>query len=153
MNKLELKIPPVVLVSIFLGLMWGIARVTPKLEITSLLSQGMALIIVLVGVVITLSGAYAFNKAQTTVNPLAPEQSSSLVNFGIYKFTRNPMYLGFLLFLIGWGVYLASAYSLLVLPMFILYMNAFQISPEERALANKFGEEFEQYKTSVRRWL
>lgn len=153
MNKLELKIPPVVLVSIFLGLMWGIARETPKLEITSFLSQGMALIIVLVGMVIILSGAYAFNKAQTTVNPLAPEQSSSLVNFGIYKFTRNPMYLGFLLFLIGWGVYLASAYSLLVLPMFILYMNVFQIRPEERALANKFGEEFEQYKSSARRWL
>lgn len=153
MSKLELKVPPVVLVSGFLGLMLLVARITPTFTLYATLSQGLAGALALTGIAITLSGALAFNKAQTTVNPMVPEQSSNLVDFGIYKYTRNPMYLGFLLFLLAWGVYLSSPYSLLVTPFYVLYMNAFQIKPEEKALGKKFGASFEHYKTRVRRWL
>ena len=67
--------------------------------------------------------------------------------------TRNPMYLGFLLVLLGWAIYLSNVLAFLLLPAFILYMNRFQIYPEEKALASLFGEEFASYKSRVRRWL
>jgi protein-S-isoprenylcysteine O-methyltransferase Ste14 len=82
-----------------------------------------------------------------------PASSSSLVLSGIYKFSRNPMYLGFLLALFGWAVFLSNALAFVFLPAFIFYMNRFQIEPEEKALAGKFGQEFVDYKSRVRRWL
>jgi protein-S-isoprenylcysteine O-methyltransferase Ste14 len=75
------------------------------------------------------------------------------VRSGVYSFTRNPMYLGFLLVLVGWATFLSNALAFLILPAFILYMNRFQIEPEERALASLFAEEFVAYKSRVRRWL
>jgi protein-S-isoprenylcysteine O-methyltransferase Ste14 len=82
-----------------------------------------------------------------------PGASSSLVIRGVYTLTRNPMYLGFLLVLVGWAVFLSNTLAFLLLPVFILYMNRFQITPEERALASLFGQEFVVYKSRVRRWL
>lgn len=87
------------------------------------------------------------------MNPLKPDTSSALVRSGVYNLTRNPMYLGFLMLLIGWGIYLSNAVALLfVPPMFLMYMNRFQIEPEERALTSRFGQEFIEYTTRVRRW-
>ena len=87
------------------------------------------------------------------MNPLKPDTSSSLVRSGICKLTRNPMYFEFLIVLIAWGMYLANAVALLFVPAFVVYMNRFQIEPEERALTSRFGEEFVAYKKRVRRWL
>jgi protein-S-isoprenylcysteine O-methyltransferase Ste14 len=95
----------------------------------------------------------SFWRARTTVNPINPAATSSLVIGGIYSLTRNPMYLGFLLALVGWATVLSNALAYLLLPAFIFYMNSFQIKPEERALASLFGEEFITYKSRVRRWL
>lgn len=79
--------------------------------------------------------------------------SSALVRNGVYRFTRNPMYLGFLLVLAAWAAFLSSLMSVLALPCFIAYINKYQIEPEERALLAKFGAEFEQYAAAVRRWI
>jgi protein-S-isoprenylcysteine O-methyltransferase Ste14 len=95
----------------------------------------------------------AFRRAQTTVNPLTPQATSSLVTTGIYRYSRNPMYVGLLFVLAGWGCYLANGLALLVLPLFVASMTRWQIIPEERFMAAKFGAEFEAYKRSVRRWL
>ena len=76
-----------------------------------------------------------------------------LVATGLYAYTRNPMYLGFLLVLLGWAVFLSSILAFLFLPAFIVYMNHFQIEPEERALATLFGQAFAAYKARARRWL
>jgi protein-S-isoprenylcysteine O-methyltransferase Ste14 len=84
---------------------------------------------------------------------MKPESSSSLVVSGIYKLTRNPMYLGLLLVLLGWAIYLTNVLVFLLLPAFILYINRFQIAPEERALTALFGQEFAAYKSRTRRWL
>jgi protein-S-isoprenylcysteine O-methyltransferase Ste14 len=84
---------------------------------------------------------------------LRPESTSSLVVSGIYGVTRNPMYLGFLVALLGWAVFLAHALALLPLLAFLLYMNRFQIRPEESALTTLFGQEFTTYRKRVRRWL
>ena len=84
---------------------------------------------------------------------MKPESASSLVVSGIYRFTRNPMYLGMLLVLSGWAIFLSNALSFLFLPAYVVYMNRFQIGPEERALAAKFPQPFADYRSEVRRWL
>jgi len=84
---------------------------------------------------------------------MRPEKASSLVSSGIYKLTRNPMYLGLLLVLLAWAVFLSNALPFIFLPAFIIYINQFQIGPEEIALSSAFGQEFEAYKSRVRRWL
>ena len=72
---------------------------------------------------------------------------------GVYRISRNPMYLGFFLALAGWALYLSNAVAVLLLPVFLAYMTQYQIKPEERALLAKFGPEFAQYMASVRRWM
>ncbi len=99
------------------------------------------------------AGVREFRRASTTVNPLTPAAASAMVRSGIYRHTRNPMYLGMLLVLAGWAAWLASVAAVAVLPAFVLYMNRLQIEPEERALASLFGSDFEDYRRSVRRWL
>jgi protein-S-isoprenylcysteine O-methyltransferase Ste14 len=100
-----------------------------------------------------LSGFVAFRHAKTTVNPLSPANSSSLVTSGIYRFTRNPMYVGLALVLLAWALFLSSPWSLLGPLVFVLYINRFQIVPEERILSGIFGEAYSAYRTKVRRWL
>jgi protein-S-isoprenylcysteine O-methyltransferase Ste14 len=91
--------------------------------------------------------------SHTTVNPTTPNGTTSLVTSGVYRYTRNPMYVGFGLALLAVVVYLGSIASSLVLPLYVVYMNRFQIRPEERMLLEKFGEPFATYLRNVRRWL
>jgi protein-S-isoprenylcysteine O-methyltransferase Ste14 len=102
---------------------------------------------------IGLTAVVGFHRARTTVNPLAPEKASALVVRGIYRWTRNPMYLAMLLVLVGWACIVANIAALVMLPLFVAYLNRFQIAPEERALQARFGDQFQQYKRTVRRWL
>ncbi|MDF1628399.1 MAG: isoprenylcysteine carboxylmethyltransferase family protein [Alcanivoracaceae bacterium] len=113
----------------------------------------VAVVLVLMGAGVSLAGVVSFRRARTTVNPLKPEKTSSLVCSGIYRITRNPMYLGFLLVLIGWAVMLGSAFAALGPVLFVSYISRFQIVPEERVLASLFGDEFSAYRAKVRRWL
>jgi protein-S-isoprenylcysteine O-methyltransferase Ste14 len=84
---------------------------------------------------------------------MKPDSTSSLVVSGIYKYTRNPMYLGFLLLLLGWAIFLSNLASFALLPAFVVYMNHFQIRPEERALGCLFAHEYQPYLARVRRWI
>lgn len=151
MLALELKIPPGVLVILTAALMWLVSG--PACGLLLPARRGLALGLVVAGVVICALGVVSFRRAGTTVNPLKPETAGSLVVSGIYRRTRNPMYLGFLLGLAGWAVYLSNALAFLFLPAFVLYLNRFQIRPEERALASVFGKDFAAYQSKVRRWL
>jgi len=152
-HVLELKIPPGVLVAVTGALMWLAATATPA---AALVIPGRSLvtaILILTGVVISGLGVVAFRRARTTVNPMKPGSALVLVDGGIYRLTRNPMYLGFLVVLLGWAVWLANLVAFLLLPGFVCYMNRFQIVPEERALLARFGPSFIAYQTKVRRWL
>ena len=153
MSALELKIPPVLITSVFALLMWLVSRLTPAIP----MSQAVKIIFLLVfaglAAYVGLAAVASFKKANTTVNPLTPESISSLVVTGIFKRTRNPMYLALMLALTGWGLYLANIFSLLVAIGFIIYINRFQIQPEERSLEEIFGSEFNDYKRQVRRWI
>lgn len=126
---------------------------TPSLSFrtSGLVWAGVALIAA--GAAVCLAGVVAFRRARTTVDPTRPEKASSLVRDGVYRFTRNPMYLGFFLLLGGLALLLGNGLALLMAAAFVPYMNHFQIEPEERALARLFGTEFDLYRREVRRWL
>jgi protein-S-isoprenylcysteine O-methyltransferase Ste14 len=153
MRVLELKVPPPVVFSVTALLMWMVSRMTPALAFQIPLRNAVAISLAVAGFLAAISGVVTFWRAKTTVNPLKPHATSSLVSWGIYRITRNPMYLGLLLVLAGWAILLSSPAALLFLPGFILYMNLFQIGPEERALTSLFGKEFQAYKSRSRRWL
>ena len=153
MRALELKIPPVALVIITAALMWLVARLGSTFGLLLPARRALALGLVVAGAVISALGVVSFRRAGTTVNPIKPETAGSLVVSGIYRRTRNPMYLGFLLGLAGWAVFLSNALTFIFLPVFVLYLNRFQIRPEERALASVFGKDFAAYQSRVRRWL
>jgi protein-S-isoprenylcysteine O-methyltransferase Ste14 len=153
MQWLELKIPPLIVWLVFAGAMLGVTYIAPGLSFTFAGSAAIALALVALGVALACVGVVAFRDKRTTVNPLTPGASSSVVSGGVYRISRNPMYLGFLLALAGWAVYLSNAGAGLLLPVFVAYMTQYQIKPEERALLAKFGSEFSQYMSTVRRWL
>lgn len=110
-------------------------------------------ILLLAALAIFVLATLAIARARTTVNPVRPDAASSLVVSGIYRFTRNPMYLAFLLILLVLGLRLGNVGALLIALTFVAYMNRFQIEPEERALRRRFGEAFEDYQARVRRWI
>ncbi len=153
MQALENRIPPPVVTLLFALLMWLVARYVPGVELSHSTRVVVAALVVAIGLGFVLAGVLSFRRAQTTVNPLKPETTSALVTSGVYQYSRNPMYLGFALFLLAWACYLASPAALLGPAGFVLYMNRLQIRPEERALAALFGREFQVYQERVRRWL
>ena len=153
MLRLELRIPPLLLSILFAALMWLAALMSPVVALPEHLGKILIIDFVIAGLVVICAGLAAFIAAKTTVDPTRPGRSSSLVTTGIYKFTRNPMYLGLLCLLVAWAIYLSSPLSLLIAMGFIPYMNRFQIRPEERSLEKVFGEHYAEYKRQVRRWL
>lgn len=153
MKKLELLIPPP-LVMVLVGLfMWLISIIFPGLNFGWLKSTLLAITFAVIGVLVGVIGIVAFKFAATTSDPIHPEQTSTIVSSGIYAYTRNPMYLGVLLILIGLAVYLGNLLAFLGAVIFIIYINNFQIIPEEQALEAKFGSTYTNYKGKVRRWL
>lgn len=153
MQTLELKVPPPVIALLVAGSMWIAHRYAPSLGLAIPWRLVFAVALTLLGIALALAGVFAFRQAKTTVNPLKPESTSAVVATGIYRFTRNPMYLGMLTVLVGWALFLANAVSFALLPLFVLYMNRFQIGPEERVLSRHFGAEYTRYMQSVRRWI
>ncbi|MCO8164891.1 isoprenylcysteine carboxylmethyltransferase family protein [Pseudomonas sp. 21LCFQ010] len=148
------RIPPPLVATLFGLLAWLASRYLPgTLSLAVEWRIGVALVVALVGVAICLAGVFSFRCARTTVNPLKPETASALVSSGVYRYTRNPMYLGFATVLLAWSIFLAWPPALLGVPGFVIYMTLFQIGPEERALSRLFGTEFTQYCNRVRRWL
>ena len=150
---LELKIPPVAVALITAAGMWLAARAVQGFDVPFPGREVVSGLVAVSGGIIALLGVVAFSRAGTTVNPMKPGSSSALVQSGIYSVTRNPMYLGLLLVLLSWAIYLAHVLTVLFLPAFVWYMNRYQIEPEERALASLFGSEFTAYAARVRRWL
>lgn len=153
MQWLELKIPPLVVWFIFAFAMFGVAYVAPGLSYTLPGSFILAMVLLVVGGVAALAGVTAFRSKRTTVNPLIPGASSAVVSSSVYRVSRSPMYLGFLLALSGCALYLSNSAAAMLLPAFLAYLTQFQTKPEERALLAKFGPEFAQYMARVPRWL
>ena len=146
-------VPPVAALLCVAVPMWLVARLAPALAVDLPVRLAAALVLALAGAAVALAGVAEFRRARTTVNPLRPERASALVVSGIFRWTRNPMYLGLAILLVGWAWYLAHPLAALGVPAFVAWMSRSQIPREERALGQLFGAEFEQYKARVRRWL
>lgn len=153
MKSLELKVPPVAQVIVTAAAMAGVSKVVPALKFSLKGSAALAVGLGAIGLGSAILGVTQFKKAQTTPNPQALEEVSSLVTSGIYQYSRNPMYVGLVLILFSWALYLSHFLAFVLLPIFILYMTRFQIQPEERMLAQKFGKAYQTYKAKVRRWV
>jgi len=153
MRALELRIPPPAVAALMAGAMWGIAALAPLIAVPAFIRVVAAVIITLVGGAFSIAAIISFRLARTTINPMKPETTTSLVRSGVCRLTRNPMYVGLLFLLVAWAVFLSSGWSLLGPLAFVLYINRFQIAPEERALSAMFGTEYSAYKSTVRRWL
>jgi protein-S-isoprenylcysteine O-methyltransferase Ste14 len=153
MRALELKVPPPVVAIVLALLMWLTPAVAGLVPISYPARVLSAVVLVCVGQGIGIAGMIAFRRAKTTVNPVKASLASSLVIRGVYRYTRNPMYLGLLLTLLAWALFLASPLAGLWVVVYVLYITRFQIIPEERVLASLFGAEYEAYKDRVRRWI
>jgi len=152
-RHLELKIPPVLVTLFFALFIWLVSLWLPGIFVPEQPKLIITVVLTSLGALIAVSGVVSFRLSRTTLNPTRPDASSLLVTTGIYKFTRNPMYLGLLFLLAAWSVSLSSMYGLVLCLVFVFYMNRFQIKPEERVLQSFFGAAFSEYKARARRWL
>lgn len=153
MQALELKIPPVAVFLIFAAAMWALSRMTPAGDFNLPYAAAIGTVLAVLGLAVAIAGVREFRRQQTTVNPTKPEEASAVVSGGVYRLTRNPMYLGLAGWVLALGLFLQNIVALACLPAFVLYMNRFQIRPEERVLQEKFGAEYLGYRATVRRWL
>jgi protein-S-isoprenylcysteine O-methyltransferase Ste14 len=153
LNGLELRVPPLAVVVAVGALMWVAARAIPAMDFVLPGKLLWAVNLGVIGAVTCAAGIVSFRRARTTVNPLKPDRASSLVVHGIYKYTRNPMYLGLLVVLVAWATFLSNLAALVLVPVYVVYMNRFQIRPEERVLASLFPRDYPAYRAKVRRWL
>ncbi|GHA23157.1 methyltransferase family protein [Oceanisphaera arctica] len=148
-----LWLPPPAVVALAVLLMWLTAQQAAVWTLHFYGQQLISVLLLLVGLGLMVLAAGALYRANTTVLPFNPGKTCRLVTGGIFRYSRNPIYLGDLLLLLAWAVWLGNALSLLWLPLFIGYMNRVQIGAEERALTARFGAEYLDYCSRVRRWL
>lgn len=133
--------------------MWAIDRRAASADFAFPGREEAGLIMIVIGLVVEAVCAAAFLRAKTTVSPLRPDKASALVTGGLYGMSRNPMYLGLVILLLGWGLRLGDGFALLIPPLFLWAITVLQIKPEERALSAKFGAAYEAYRARVRRWI
>ena len=153
MAALELKIPPPLVALLFGVVMWIVSSPGGAADVSLGIRVGIAIVVASIGVVFGFSAMASFLRAKTTMSPIKPSATSSLITQGAYRLTRNPMYLSLVLYLVAWAAYLSNWLALLLVPLFVLYIDRFQIKPEERVLSALYGPEYESYKSRVGRWL
>ena len=147
---LNTKIPPPLVTVMCIGIIYLFES---KIEYSNYDLKVVGIIFLILGLIIILSAVLKFIKAKTTVDPSRPYKTSNLVKSGIYNITRNPMYLGMLFLIMSYSMYNNNIVGCIVIPIFIFYINKFQIEPEEIEMRRKFGESFENYCKKVNRWL
>jgi len=149
---MKLRIPPVLVFAIFFGIMYAVSIILPFGDFEFFGRQYLMVFLVGLAMIIAFISLAQFIISKTTVDPLKPSKTSSFVTGGVYKYTRNPMYLALLLVLSACGLWLGNAFNTLLVAGFVGYMNKFQIVPEEEMLLAKFSKEYAKYCVQVRRW-
>ena len=147
---LNTKIPPPIVTLLSILVIYFFEDI---IQYSSYDLRAIGLIFLIFGLVIIFLAVLKFIKTKTTVDPTRPHKTSNLVISGVYKLTRNPMYLGMLFLIMAYAIYNNSIFGCIVVPIFIFYINKFQIEPEEIEMRKKFGESFENYCKKVNRWL
>lgn len=144
---------PVLLVTLFMLIMILADSLNIGVRFNFTNQSIISLVILLLGIIIIAIGGYTFRKENTTVNPMNPELTTHLVTNGIYRLSRNPMYIGFLAWLLACALFIGNLTNFLLFPLYIILVNKLYIAPEERALKKLFGDEFDKYKNDVGRWI
>lgn len=150
---MSLKIPPAIVTLIFGSLMWAVDWYLHVGWLNFNIVLWIAEVSCATGGIFGLLGLVQFYRHSTSIDPHKPDKASDLVTDGIYRISRNPMYVGLLFILAGYAFYLANLLTFLLLLLFVMYMNRYQILPEEVVMEEKFGDEYLRYKSEVRRWL
>lgn len=153
MKWFELRIPPLALTVAVVAAMVGTAHWLPDWWASWPGSMAVAAVVGVVGALLAILGVYEFRRARTTVNPLTPDNASRVVKGGVFRYSRNPMYLGMALLLLALALHQSHALSFAWVAGYVAYLNRFQILPEERALEARFGYEYRAYAKAVRRWI
>jgi protein-S-isoprenylcysteine O-methyltransferase Ste14 len=153
MTKLELLIPPDVIWVAIAVLMWLASRGTAAFGAEAPLRRPLALVLIVAGSWLIVSARVALDRAGTTWHPTEPGRTTALVTSGVYRFSRNPTYLGMQVVLVSWAIILASPAAVLVSAVFAAYISRFQIWPEELTLGVSLGQDYEDYLRRVRRWI
>lgn len=148
LSALETKVPPPLLMLTLATVVWTLP------DSNAMASQfAVGASVLFAGLSMNAWQKVLFRRAGTTVNPLRPEQSTALITWGLYRYSRNPMYLGYALALLGWVICVGNSYGLITVAFFIVYVTLFQILPEERHLSAMFPVEYAAYRKLVRRWV
>jgi len=148
---MEAKIPPPVVTLVFGLSIYFSREIFQAVEIKY--SSYIGILLLVLGLAILISAVRLFRKDKTTVNPLSPEQATKLVTDGIFKYSRNPMYLGMVFILSSMAVFFNLIGGIILIALFCVYITKFQIIPEERAMSNLFSQDFNKYKQATRRWI
>ena len=148
---METKIPPPIVTLVFALSIYLSRGIFKIVEIKHSFYLGIFLL--LLGFAVLISAVRLFKKDNTTINPLSPEQATKLVTDGIFKYSRNPMYLGMALVLCSITVFFNLIGGIIFVALFCFYITKFQIIPEERAMSNLFSQDFDKYKQATRRWI
>ena len=144
-------VPPPIVTLICALLIYLSKPIFPEINLNY--SSQLFLFFLIFGFIIILISFQTFKKEKTTINPINIEKASSLVTGGIFKYSRNPMYLGMLLILISIAIRFNFYGGMLIVGFFIYFITYFQILPEEKAMLKLFGDDFINYKNKTRRWL
>lgn len=147
------RLPPPLVVLALGAMMWGVNQALPVGQFQLELRQPVAIMLLLVGLSLALAAVVAFVQSGTTINPMRPARATTLITHGVFRVSRNPIYLGDLLILAAWAVWLGNLINLIFLVAFVWIINRYQIAVEERALAELFGQRYLDYCAAVRRWL
>ena len=147
------RIPPLLQLALATAFGWLLSEALPMLSYDSWVVRTAGWALIAAGIVVSLTAVGAFRRTETTVNPITPEKTNALITTGLYKLSRNPMYVGMAAMLTGAALLLQNYAALVSVPLFLLSITFLQILPEERALAAKFGDDFETYRESTARWI
>ncbi|MEM6988019.1 MAG: isoprenylcysteine carboxylmethyltransferase family protein [Pseudomonadota bacterium] len=153
MTSLENAIPPPLVALLCACLMWVAAQAGAAFDLLGPLRELIIAGLLALATYCGLSAAFLFRDSATTLDPRKPSDVSVFVTDGVFRRSRNPMYLGMAFILTAWAFYLASLFAFAGVVLFVVYINRFQIVPEERALQARFGDDFRDYCKRVRRWL
>ena len=146
-----LKIPPPLLVLILVVSNYFSSK---KIDLILFPNQEIASIIIfLIGMLILINPIFKFIKSKTTIDPIKFKKVNKLITSGIYKYSRNPMYLGLLMIVISTSIFYLNIFSIITPIVFVFWINRFQIKREEIFLKEKFGKEYMSYTTKTRRWI
>jgi len=146
-----IKIPPPILVMILVISNYFSSK---KIDLFYLPNQNfISILILLIGMLILINPIFKFIKSKTTIDPIKFKKVNKLITSGIYKYSRNPMYLGLLMIVISTSIFYLNIFSITTPFLFYFWINRFQIKREEIFLTEKFGKEYVSYKTKTRRWI